>query len=162
MCGKRAYCWKTMLTARLFAETVVTSAPCSTTRPLSGVSNPAIIRRLVVLPQPDGPSIEKNSPSRISSVTSSTAVWLPKRLLTPSSAMATRSFSVMSESNLVGLEGAMDGLIEQRHPSLAQALELLAAVRAEADARSLRLAICVVDAGGHVIASQRMDGAALG
>src|SRR4051794_2046580 len=56
----------------------------------------------------------------------------------------------------------MDGLIEQRHPSLAQALELLAAVRAEADARSLQLAACVVDAGGHVIASQRMDGAALG
>jgi uncharacterized protein GlcG (DUF336 family) len=56
----------------------------------------------------------------------------------------------------------MDGLIEQRHPSLAQALELLAAVRAEADARSLQLAVCVVDAGGHVIASQRMDGAALG
>src|SRR5438477_4155442 len=56
----------------------------------------------------------------------------------------------------------MDGLIEQRHPSLAQALELLAAVRAEADARALHLAMCVVDAGGHVIASQRMDGAALG
>jgi uncharacterized protein GlcG (DUF336 family) len=56
----------------------------------------------------------------------------------------------------------MDGLIERRHPSLAQALELLALVRAEAEARSLQLAMCVVDAGGHVIASQRMDGAALG
>jgi uncharacterized protein GlcG (DUF336 family) len=56
----------------------------------------------------------------------------------------------------------MDGLIEQRHPSLAHALELLERVRAEAEARSLSLAMCVVDAGGHVIASQRMDGAALG
>ncbi len=28
-----------------------------------GVSNPAIMRSVVVLPQPDGPSIEKNSPS---------------------------------------------------------------------------------------------------
>jgi uncharacterized protein GlcG (DUF336 family) len=56
----------------------------------------------------------------------------------------------------------MDGLIEQRHPSLEQALDLLAAVRSEADTRSLKLAMCVVDAGGHVIASQRMDGAALG
>ncbi len=56
----------------------------------------------------------------------------------------------------------MDGLIDQRHPSLALALELLAAVRAEAGGRSLQLAMCVVDAGGHVIASQRMDGAALG
>jgi|SRR6476661_5143445 len=56
----------------------------------------------------------------------------------------------------------MDGLIEQRRPSLDLALELLATVRAEAEARSLQLAMCVVDAGAHVIASQRMDGAALG
>ena len=56
----------------------------------------------------------------------------------------------------------MDGLIEQRHPSLAQALDLLERVRAEAAARSLSLAACVVDSGGHVIASQRMDGCALG
>jgi cob(I)alamin adenosyltransferase len=56
----------------------------------------------------------------------------------------------------------MDGLVEQRHPSLGHALELLARVAAEAEARSLALASCVVDAGGHVIASQRMDGAALG
>src|SRR5258708_32374596 len=56
----------------------------------------------------------------------------------------------------------MDGLIEQRHPSVALALELLGVVRAEAEARSLQLAMCGVDAGGHVVASQRMDGAALG
>lgn len=56
----------------------------------------------------------------------------------------------------------MDGLIEERRPSLEQALGLLASVRAEAEARSLALAAAVVDAGGHVIASQRMDGAALG
>ena len=56
----------------------------------------------------------------------------------------------------------MDGLIEQRHPSLAQALTLLETVRAEAERRSLALAAAVVDASGHVIASQRMDGSALG
>jgi len=56
----------------------------------------------------------------------------------------------------------MEGLVEQRHPSLRTALGLLARVRDEAEARSLFLAACVVDAGGHVIASQRMDGAALG
>jgi uncharacterized protein GlcG (DUF336 family) len=56
----------------------------------------------------------------------------------------------------------MDGLIGQRRPSLATALELLAGVRAEAEKRSLALAGSVVDAGGHVIASQRMDGASLG
>jgi uncharacterized protein GlcG (DUF336 family) len=56
----------------------------------------------------------------------------------------------------------MDGLVEQRHLSLARALELLDRVRAEAERRSLALAISVVDAAGHEIASQRMDGAALG
>ena len=56
----------------------------------------------------------------------------------------------------------MDGLIAQSHPSLEQALELLARVRAEAAERTLSLAGAVVDAGGHVIACQRMDAAALG
>ena len=56
----------------------------------------------------------------------------------------------------------MDGLTEHRHVSLALALELLAAVRTEAEVRALQLAICVTDAGGHVVASQRMDGAPLG
>ena len=53
-------------------------------------------------------------------------------------------------------------LIEQRHPSLELALELLVRIRSEAQERSLSLAACVVDAAGHVVASQRMDGAALG
>jgi uncharacterized protein GlcG (DUF336 family) len=53
-------------------------------------------------------------------------------------------------------------LLDEHRPSLALALRLLEGVRAEAGARSLALAMCVVDAGGHVIAEQRMDGAALG
>jgi uncharacterized protein GlcG (DUF336 family) len=53
-------------------------------------------------------------------------------------------------------------LVEQKQPSLELALKLLDGVRTEAATRSLALAVCVVDAGGHVIASARMDGAALG
>jgi cob(I)alamin adenosyltransferase len=53
-------------------------------------------------------------------------------------------------------------LVDQKLPSLELALQLLAGVRAEAAARELALAMCVVDAGGHVLAAQRMDGAALG
>src|SRR5919106_4190867 len=47
------------------------------------VSSPAIMRSVVDLPQPDGPSRTMNSPSSISSETSSTAGGpaLPKRLL---------------------------------------------------------------------------------
>ena len=56
----------------------------------------------------------------------------------------------------------MELLVGRRDPSLDAALALLARVRAEAGSRSLALAMCVVDAAGHVVASQRMDGAALG
>jgi|SRR5579862_1836838 len=56
----------------------------------------------------------------------------------------------------------MDGLIESRAVSLELALGLLARVRDEAAALELSLAAAIVDPGGHVIASQRMDGAALG
>ena len=56
----------------------------------------------------------------------------------------------------------MDGLVSRRHLSLDLALSLLARVREEAQARDLSLAAAVVDDAGHVLASQRMDGAALG
>jgi uncharacterized protein GlcG (DUF336 family) len=56
----------------------------------------------------------------------------------------------------------VDGLVSRRHLSLDLALTLLARVREEAEARDLSLTAAVVDAGGHVLASQRMDGAALG
>src|SRR5689334_11394322 len=56
----------------------------------------------------------------------------------------------------------MDGLVDQRHVSLARALELIDRVRAEAERASLALSVCVVDPGGHTVASQRTDGAALG
>ena len=56
----------------------------------------------------------------------------------------------------------MDGLTGHRRLSLAIALDLLGRVREEAAARELALAAAVVDDGGHVLASQRMDGAALG
>jgi uncharacterized protein GlcG (DUF336 family) len=54
------------------------------------------------------------------------------------------------------------GLIDRQRISLELALALIARVREEAVARGLELAIAVVDDAGHVVASQRMDGAALG
>ena len=56
----------------------------------------------------------------------------------------------------------MDGLVERRDLSLDLSLTLLSRVRAEAGERGLALAVAVVDSSGHVLASQRMDGAALG
>src|SRR6476646_855180 len=61
-------------------------------RPEVGVSNPAIMRSVVVLPEPDGPSIEKNSPWRTSRSTPATAMIgdtpPPNSLRTPSSRIA--------------------------------------------------------------------------
>src|SRR6266542_925796 len=70
-----------------FARRSSTVWPPSEIRPSSGVSNPARQRRVVVLPQPLGPSRTTNSPEAISSDRSSTAVagGLPaNRLVRPS------------------------------------------------------------------------------
>ena len=56
-----------------------TSVPSRTTCPSVGRSNPAIIRSVVVLPQPDGPRSEKNSPGATFRLMPSTAVKSPKR-----------------------------------------------------------------------------------
>ena len=91
MCGNSAYCWNTVLTLRLYGGTFETSAPSSRISPSDGCSKPAIIRSVVVLPQPDGPSIEKNSPRRMSKCASSTATKAPNRLVTWSIEMTTSS-----------------------------------------------------------------------
>ena len=57
-------------------------------RPVSSSQNPATIRSSVVLPQPDGPSSVKNSPSRTAIDTSSTARTAPKVRATPSMVIA--------------------------------------------------------------------------
>src|SRR5687768_3566168 len=58
------------------------SLPASSIRPAVGSSSPATIRRVVVLPQPDGPSSAKNWPRPTSRSRSSTAVKLPNRFVT--------------------------------------------------------------------------------
>src|SRR5262245_5576425 len=59
----------------------VTSSSPRTTRPLDTCSSPAIIRRSVVFPHPDGPTSTMNSPSAISRLTSSTAFTPPSKTL---------------------------------------------------------------------------------
>ena len=87
MCGNTAYDWNTMFTGRLLGGTFEMSWPSIRMRPSVGVSKPASIRSRVVLPQPDGPSRAKNSPSVTVSETLSTAASLPKRLVTFSKVM---------------------------------------------------------------------------
>ena len=55
----------------------VTSMPPMRALPALGATKPAIIRKVVVLPQPDGPSSTTNSPSATSSVTPPTTACSP-------------------------------------------------------------------------------------
>src|SRR5882672_9812990 len=66
--------------SRLDARLKVTSSAPRKMRPEVGNSNPAIMRKVVVLPQPDGPSRQKNSPSRTVKVESCTATKSAKAL----------------------------------------------------------------------------------
>src|SRR6266478_959597 len=78
MCGYSANSWNTNAMSRWDARLNVTSSPPSRIRPDVGNSRPAIMRSVVVLPQPEGPSRQKNSPLRTVNVESRTAVKSPK------------------------------------------------------------------------------------
>ena len=65
--------------------------------PREAVSKPPIRLRVVVLPQPLGPSSEKNSPLRISRSTRSSATTEPKRLPTSRSSTAELSMGIRGE-----------------------------------------------------------------
>ena len=81
--GNSARCWNTIFTLRLLGARLMTLSPLMRISPVLGVSNPAIIRIRVVLPQPEGPRIEKNEPGGISSETFLTAVNSPNFFVTP-------------------------------------------------------------------------------
>ena len=72
-----------MATSRSDGASVVTSRPPMATRPALVPSRPAMMRRSVDLPQPEGPTKTANSPSATSRDTSDSAAWAPKRFPTP-------------------------------------------------------------------------------
>src|SRR5262245_12263475 len=90
MCGQIAYDWKTMPRLRRWGGTKTRGDAAATTRPRSmisppsGCSRPAMRRRVVVFPQPLGPSSVNTSPRAISREAPSTAGLAPKSFLTPS------------------------------------------------------------------------------
>ena len=78
--------------------------------PALGCSNPAIIRRVVVLPQPEGPSKVKNSPWAISRSTSRTATNSSKLFVTCSSrTLAWPGSRFAPRSPLRALDGQANG-----------------------------------------------------
>src|SRR5258708_17365222 len=83
MLGQIAYDWKIIDMPRFSGGSERPGAeivrPSSSMVPSLGSRKPAIMRSVVVLPQPDGPSSETNSPRVSASVARSTAVKAPKR-----------------------------------------------------------------------------------
>src|SRR6185369_4640754 len=75
-------------TPRSLAGNSVTSLPCRITLPVYGISRPAMMRRIVVLPLPDAPSNTRTSPSPTSKLMFSSTLALPKRLLIPTTLAA--------------------------------------------------------------------------
>src|SRR5690242_19287361 len=71
-----------MLVGRRLGFSSVTSRPPITNRPRDGLSNPPIILRVVVFPQPLGPRIDRNSPASTARETSRTAEYSPKHFST--------------------------------------------------------------------------------
>ena len=69
-----------MPTSRRYGGTRRISCPAISIEPSSWVTNPAIIRRVVVLPEPDGPSSVMNSPRRTSRSMPSTAGTVAEQL----------------------------------------------------------------------------------
>ena len=76
MWGNRAGVWNTKPMLRALGGSHVTSLSSKRIWPAVGSMSPAVMRRVVVLPHPDGPSRVTNSPSATSRSKSSTAtVW---------------------------------------------------------------------------------------
>src|ERR1044071_8612235 len=81
--GNNAYDWKITPTPRSRAGSSVTSLPCRITLPVYGISKPAMMRRIVVLPLPEAPSNTSTSPSATSKLMFSSTLALPNLLLRP-------------------------------------------------------------------------------
>src|SRR4051812_11178339 len=71
---------------RRLGFTLRRSSPSSRIAPALGSTKPAIICSVVVLPQPEGPSSETNSPFSTPSDSPSTATWSPYRFVSRSRA----------------------------------------------------------------------------
>jgi hypothetical protein len=82
MCGKRLYAWNTIPAFRRRGGTWLTTWPPMTSRPPSGMSNPAAIRKAVVFPHPEGPSSVTSFPPGTVREKSSRATTFPNRRVT--------------------------------------------------------------------------------
>src|SRR5690606_13083270 len=92
----------------------MSSSP-SRTEPEVGSSSPAIMRRVVVLPQPEAPSRAKKEPSGMVRSSGCTAVKSPKTLLTPESVIVMVWSSLALRADELGELGFVTGVFTARH-----------------------------------------------
>src|SRR3990170_1190023 len=100
--GNKASVWKTIPMSRRCGGRSVMSSSSRKTRPSVGRSRPAIIRRSVVLPQPDGPRKEISFPAGNSRSTPATATTSPKRFTSPWSLRPPRAGTVAVGRSALG------------------------------------------------------------
>ena len=93
MCGNNARSWNTMPRPRSPGSIWVTTRSPIMTSPLVGGTSPEIMLSVVVLPQPEGPTMIRNSPSWTSRLMPLTAVKSPNRL--------TRSFRMIRATDVL-------------------------------------------------------------
>src|SRR5713226_312205 len=94
----------------------VTTRPPISTSPRVGSSSPAIIRRSVVFPEPEGPRKTMNSPSRVSRLTSLTAPSCPCLKTLVKSLVSTIAIARPGSSRLLPLvEDTLDFLLGRGH-----------------------------------------------
>src|SRR5213079_443240 len=98
------------------------SMPLRRTSPEVGCSKPAIIRSVVVLPHPDGPSSEKNSPDGMSRSMPSTAVKLSNRFTRLTSCTSPAGTAHLLQVRFGDLQ-RLHGCSGQRHRRLVATLQ---------------------------------------
>src|SRR6185369_16065394 len=91
----------------------LTTSPSIRTSPRVGATKPAMMFRMVDLPQPDGPSRHTNSPSRTERLMSSRTLMLPP---SRSNAMPMPSARSLSLDATAGAAGVPAGLLVIRVP----------------------------------------------
>lgn len=109
---------------RRFGGTVVTSRPPKRILPPVGSRNPAMSRKSVVFPQPEGPSRKNRSPEGIARSTPSTAIVVPKRFVMDRNAM-----SVMGDAEDSRTAAPGPGAAARYHARMARSLHEIEALR---------------------------------
>src|SRR6478609_6397163 len=99
------------------------SLPSSRILPSVGRSKPAIKRSVVVFPQPEGPSSEKNSPASIETSIPSTAATSPNSFRSWTSSTDPVFTSHLQRGDLVEGAAGRRGRLRARRPAVHQVRE---------------------------------------